>query len=103
MSRQKWRFGRNMKIAMCPECEGEFRTGPILKVGQRLICPNCDAELEVIHLSPLELDWAFDEPASDTETEAEESWEEEEETWDDEEWEDEEEEWEDEEEDEEEI
>ena len=93
-----------MKVAMCPECEGEFRTGPILKVGQRLVCPNCDAELEVIHLSPLELDWAFDEPASGTETAEEESWEEEEETWDDdEEWEDEEDEWEDEEEDDDEI
>jgi Zn-finger nucleic acid-binding protein len=93
-----------MKIATCPECEGEFRTGPILKVGQRLICPNCDAELEVIHLSPLELDWAFDEPASDGEEEEEESWDDEEESLDDEEdWEDEEDDWEDEEDDEDEL
>jgi hypothetical protein len=93
-----------MKVATCPECEGEFRTPPILKVGQRLICPNCDAELEVIHLSPLELDWAFDEPASDGDEEQEETWdEEEEETWDEEDWEDEEDDWEDEEEDEDEL
>jgi hypothetical protein len=94
-----------MKVAMCPECEGEFRTGPTLKVGQRLICPNCDAELEVIHLIPLELDWAFDEPTSEVEEEEEDSWEEEEEeTWDDDEdLEDEEDDWEDEEEDEDEL
>jgi len=88
---------------MCPECEGEFRTGPILKVGQRLVCPNCDAELEVIHLSPLELDWAFDEPTSDVVVEEEETPEEEDETWDDDEDLEEEEDWEDEEEDEEEL
>lgn len=83
-----------MKAAFCPECEGEFRIGPVLKVGQRVNCSHCDAELEVINLAPLELGWAYDEPAAD--------WEDEDETWDDKsEWEDDED-WEDEEEEEEE-
>lgn len=86
-----------MKVAFCPECEGEFRVGPQLKVGQRITCPHCDAELEIIHLTPLELDWAYDEPAPEWEDEEEE--EEgveagEEEEWEDQEdWEDEEEDW----------
>jgi hypothetical protein len=29
-------------------------------LGQKLTCPHCDAELEVISLNPLELDWAYD-------------------------------------------
>jgi hypothetical protein len=73
------------KAAFCPECEGEFRVGPILKVGQRLTCPHCEADLEVIHLMPLELDWAFDEPSS--------TWEEDEDDWVDEEEEEEEDDW----------
>lgn len=85
-----------MRVALCPECEAEFRIGPQLKVGQRLTCPSCDAELEVIHLSPLELDWAYDEPAVEWEEE-EESWDDQEEWEDEEDWEEDEEDWEDEE------
>ncbi len=84
-----------MKAAFCPECEGEFRIGPQIKVGQRITCPHCDAELEIIHLNPLELDWAYDEPAPEFEDEEEEEEEgAEEEEWEDQEdWEDEEEDW----------
>lgn len=73
-----------MTIAFCPDCEEgiNFRVKP--KMGQRLTCPHCDADLEVINLSPLELDWAYEEP--DMEWEDEEEWEEEEEEdWDEEE------------------
>jgi hypothetical protein len=65
-----------MTIAFCPDCEEgiSFRVKP--KLGQRITCPSCDADLEIINVSPLELDWAYDEP--DMEWEDEEDWEEEE-------------------------
>jgi lysine biosynthesis protein LysW len=64
-----------MAIAFCPDCEESISLGPRPKVGQRITCPHCNADLEVIDTSPLELDWAYDGPEED---------------WDDEEWEDEE-------------
>jgi hypothetical protein len=30
-------------------------------VGQEVLCPHCDAELEVIETDPVELDWVYDE------------------------------------------
>jgi len=30
-------------------------------MGQKVKCRSCDAELEVVWLEPLELDWAYDE------------------------------------------
>jgi lysine biosynthesis protein LysW len=44
----------------CPECNGSIRLGAKLQVGQRIACPHCEIDLEVIGLAPLELDWAFD-------------------------------------------
>jgi transcription initiation factor IIE alpha subunit len=71
-----------MTTAYCPDCEEtvSFRARP--KLGQRFSCPSCASELEVINLSPLELDWAYDEPETDWE---EEDWEEED--WEEDEWE----------------
>jgi lysine biosynthesis protein LysW len=33
---------------------------PHPRLGQKVICPHCDVELEVISVDPLELDWAYD-------------------------------------------
>jgi lysine biosynthesis protein LysW len=42
----------------CPDCaESISLRNP--KAGQILDCPNCDTELEVVGLHPLELDWAY--------------------------------------------
>jgi lysine biosynthesis protein LysW len=49
-----------MASTYCPDCDGKISITAGGKVGQRLICPHCDAELEVISLEPLELDWAYD-------------------------------------------
>ena len=72
-----------MAIAFCLDCEEPVRVlSP--KLGQRIICENCQAELEIIEVSPLEFDWPYDEPA--------EGWEE---VDDDDEWSDDDDEWED--------
>ena len=48
-------------IAECPECETNIRFHKPLKVGQIVICPECEERLEVRQLNPLELDWTFDD------------------------------------------
>jgi len=30
-------------------------------MGSQVTCPECDAELEVVWLDPIELDWPFDD------------------------------------------
>jgi alpha-aminoadipate carrier protein LysW len=48
-----------MASAYCPDCDESIHVrNP--RVGQKLFCPHCDAELEVISVDPLDLDWAYD-------------------------------------------
>jgi alpha-aminoadipate carrier protein LysW len=47
-----------MAHAFCPDCDGEIRLNSHARLGQKFVCPNCDADLEVIGIDPLELDWA---------------------------------------------
>ena len=61
-------------VAECPECETRIRFPKAPQIGAILTCQECDETLQVVSLSPLELDWAYD----DNEFE---EWEEEE--WDD--------------------
>lgn len=93
-----------MAIAFCPDCEEPIRLNVQPRVGQRITCRSCGAELEVIETSPLELDWAYDGPVEDwneDEEEEEEDWDDDddEDDWDDDEeeedWEDDEDDWED--------
>ncbi len=51
-----------MAIAFCPDCGHRVKLGSGAREGQLVICPNCNAELEVISLDPPELDWAYLEP-----------------------------------------
>ena len=77
---------KTMAIAFCPDCEEPIRLSVQPKVGQRITCRSCGAELEVIETSPLELDWAYDGPVddwADDEEEEDEEWDDEEEEWDD--------------------
>lgn len=52
---------QKVEVAECPECETNIRFHRPLKIGQVVICPECDAELEVQNVNPLELYWAFDD------------------------------------------
>lgn len=51
-----------MGSVLCPSCGNNlrFRKDPL--AGSRLTCPSCGTHLEVLATSPLELDWAFEDP-----------------------------------------
>ena len=63
---------RSMDDAYCPDCDGKIVLNPDVKLGQKLTCPHCEAELEVISLDPVELDWAYDWEWEDEEEDLEE-------------------------------
>lgn len=67
-----------MLVAECPECETKIRFAQAPQMHETVTCHECGEVLQVISLSPLELDWAYEEEL--------EEWEEEE--WEEEEWED---------------
>jgi lysine biosynthesis protein LysW len=75
-----------MTSAFCPDCGQKIVLGPKPRKGQLISCPHCNADLEIIAVNPLELDWAvvsdddLDDDPDDLERE--------EELWDDEDWED---------------
>jgi lysine biosynthesis protein LysW len=45
---------------ICPDCSAPIAFEPRPRVGQRHECAQCGSEMEVISLTPLELDWAMD-------------------------------------------
>ncbi|HAJ37563.1 MAG TPA: hypothetical protein DCL15_17990 [Chloroflexi bacterium] len=47
--------------ALCVECDAELNIGGRVRLGQRIICPNCGVQLEVISTHPIEVDIAYDE------------------------------------------
>jgi alpha-aminoadipate carrier protein LysW len=62
--------GDNSSSGQCPECKGRVSLTPA-KLGQFLTCPHCAAQLEVVGINPLGLDWAYDWMWEDDEQEAE--------------------------------
>jgi lysine biosynthesis protein LysW len=50
-----------MAQGFCPECESKLNLGREPKEGQRVTCASCGSYLMVVGLSPIELDWAFDD------------------------------------------
>ena len=62
-------------IAICPDCEEEIdfsRFTP--KVGQKLACPYCETNLQVISVDPLEVD-LDDSEFFDDDWDSDEDWE----------------------------
>jgi lysine biosynthesis protein LysW len=47
-----------MSSTLCPDCGGKIMLGPKPRKGQWIACPHCNADLEIVSLNPLELDWA---------------------------------------------
>ena len=56
---------KNGVVAICPDCEEEIKLGSHPRQGQRVTCPECWADLEIISLNPPELDFADDEEEED--------------------------------------
>jgi len=50
-----------MARGFCPECDASIDLGNTPAKGQKVTCKSCGAYLEVVAISPIELDWAFDE------------------------------------------
>jgi len=50
-----------MAKGYCPECDVTINLGKSPRKGQRISCFKCGSQLEVVGLSPIELDWAYDE------------------------------------------
>jgi lysine biosynthesis protein LysW len=65
---------RGKVIAFCLDCKQAITLGSDPRVGQKVVCSNCGAHLEIINLKPLELDWAY--------SEFEHNWEMDDENWD---------------------
>jgi lysine biosynthesis protein LysW len=68
-----------MAVSFCLDCGHSIYLGARPWEGQIIRCPNCGAELEVISVAPLELDWVYLQPAKieeDWDRQANEDWEE---------------------------
>lgn len=50
------------EIGICPGCGARIRFQNKVQVGEFVICDECGDELEVISMSPIKLDWAFEDP-----------------------------------------
>jgi lysine biosynthesis protein LysW len=47
--------------ALCVECDSDLNIFGRVRLGQRIVCPNCGTTLEVISTHPIEVDVAYDE------------------------------------------
>jgi len=55
-------------MATCPECDGEIEVDEFdVDKGDQLSCPECGSNLEVVSVSPLELDIVDDDDEEDDE------------------------------------
>jgi len=51
----------------CPMCGTDVQVPSNTEIGDLVFCDQCDAELEVVNLKPLELDWPLDDYEEDFE------------------------------------
>jgi uncharacterized paraquat-inducible protein A len=50
------------KTAVCPECGLSIQLFNHIQLYHLLLCPQCETLLMITAVSPLCLDWAFEEP-----------------------------------------
>ena len=48
-------------MARCPECDSRIYFERRPDAGEIIVCPECEASLEIIRTNPIRLDWAYDE------------------------------------------
>jgi lysine biosynthesis protein LysW len=83
-------LSETVSVARCPECATNIRFEQQPALHDLVTCPECGTELEVINVSPLKLDWAYDDEDDDwfdDDEYGDDDWDDDD--WDDEEWEDE--------------
>lgn len=70
------KHGNDAPTAPCPDCGEKITLRGSIHVGREVVCPNCDAELEVIETEPLAFDWVVEdyEEYYDEEEVEEEDW-----------------------------
>ena len=49
------------KTAECPDCGEQVPVSGSIKIGRRVECPHCKADLEIVETVPVELDWYYEE------------------------------------------
>jgi lysine biosynthesis protein LysW len=54
-----------MAKAECPACENQINVGSNPRMGRRYTCPECRAELEIVWLEPVELDFVYEDEDED--------------------------------------
>jgi alpha-aminoadipate/glutamate carrier protein LysW len=54
-----------MPLGVCPECDEDIRIPGKPRLGQRVSCQHCGAQLELVELDPLELDWVYEDDDED--------------------------------------
>lgn len=64
-----------MTEGYCPDCDSAVKLGPQARLGQKATCSSCGAFLEVVGLSPVELDWAYDEDEMEIDYQSDEDYE----------------------------
>jgi lysine biosynthesis protein LysW len=60
MEGQKMHKRTRTVVAPCPDCEWEIHLGAQPEEGQKITCPKCGVELEIVDMDPPELDWVDD-------------------------------------------
>jgi hypothetical protein len=50
-----------MKEVICLDCSTVILIEDDIYIGLNVTCPKCEAEFEVTHLAPVQLEWAFDD------------------------------------------
>jgi len=58
--------------ALCPDCDEDILLQGTIRIGRRVACPNCGADLEIVETEPVELDWYYEEEYEDEEDEEDE-------------------------------
>lgn len=56
-------------VIECVECGIKSVFKGRMALGQDLTCPECETWMEVVSLDPIEVDWIYDEPEHDDESE----------------------------------
>lgn len=55
------KVAKQTTTALCPDCEEDVDLGSSPKLGQKVTCPFCEADLKVTSVRPLRLSWDDDD------------------------------------------